>query len=102
MRYYTARKTERTQQRCSRTVRQSVRATSLKLKSSSWGWRDDSVAKSTGCSCKEMGFNSHHPQSIWPTTNCNFRRSDFFFWPPQVSGTHVTHTYIEANTHIKK
>jgi hypothetical protein len=50
-----------------------------------WVWRDDSLVKSTGCSSRGSGFDSHHPHSV---CNSSPGRSDALFWPPRALHTH--------------
>lgn len=54
----------------------------LKIKTVSWGWRNGSVIKSTGCASRGPRFKSQHPHGCSPLPcNCNYNFS------PSVSNT---------------
>lgn len=67
---------------------------------SSWekclgSWRDDSVVKSTRCSCRGPRLSSYHPLG----TACNsILKSSWALWPVQAPA----HTYPESHTWHKE
>jgi hypothetical protein len=88
-----------------------VKAASVPDTGTSWGrvavrgWRDGSVAKSTGCSCRRLGFESQHPHG-GSQTHITLLLEDPVFSSGLLGQQTCTQcTYIDAGEtfmHIKK
>jgi hypothetical protein len=66
-------------------------------------WKDASVVKSTGCSCRGPRYNSQHPHghSQLPVTSVA-RIFDSLFWTPSGPGTQVVHRHRCRQTLIHR
>uniref|UniRef100_A0A8C6GU99 Large ribosomal subunit protein uL18 n=1 Tax=Mus spicilegus TaxID=10103 RepID=A0A8C6GU99_MUSSI len=62
-------------------------------------WRDGSVVKSTGCSCRGPGLIPNICMATQNCANSSSICSSVLFWPLQAPGTHVV---CRQNIHIHK
>ena len=74
------------------------RGKKIKIKNSECGdWSNGSVLKSTGCSSRGPGFNSHHSRGgAQLSVNSSLKAYNALFWPVRVLQAHGAQTYVQA------
>lgn len=65
------------------------------------GWRDDSVIRSSGCSCRGPRFSCQHPNDGSQPPVTTVPEHQMSLWPALVPDTHDKQ-YTRQNTHIQK